>query len=112
MIRTAKDDILILEWHDNITLKNIDQFRQEVVNFLSRDNTKLILNLSNTMYINSAGLGIIAENVIQSRKNQKKLVLAEISESVKEIFSIVKFASFIKIFDTEVQAIEFFAPNE
>lgn len=108
MIRTIFDDIYVLEWHDDITLKNVEQFRQELNNFLNIDKEKLILDLSNTSYINSAGLGVIADSVMQARRNNKELVVANLQQSVKEIFSIVKFASFMKLFDSEQQAIEFF----
>ena len=108
MIRTIYDDMHVLEWHDDITLKNVEQFRQEIANFLNVGSKRLILSLANTNYINSAGLGIIADSVMQARRNTKELVIANIQQSVKEIFSIVKFSSFMKLFDSEQQAIEFF----
>jgi anti-sigma B factor antagonist len=72
----------------------------------------LILNLENTMYINSARLGGIAEGVMNARKNNKELVITKLSDSVKEIFSIVKFTSFMIIVDSEQEAIEYFRMNK
>lgn len=107
MLRKVNDAIHVLDWKENITLKNIEVFRQEMNNLLTQENNKLMLNLAETSYINSAGLGIIAESVIQARQTNKELVIASIQQSIKEIFVIVKFSSFMKLFDTEEEAIEF-----
>lgn len=107
MIKTVNDCIQVIEWQDNITLKNVEQFRQEMDNFLKTTHEKLILSLTNTTYINSAGLGVIADSVMQARRNQKELVVSNIQQSIKEIFSIVKFSSFMKLFESEQEAIEY-----
>ena len=108
MLKKVNNAIQVLEWSENITLKNVEQFRQEVEKFVHDEGKQLILNLAHTNYINSAGLGIIAESVMQARKSQKELVIADIQQSVKDIFTIVKFTSFMKIFESEKEAIEFF----
>lgn len=108
VIKTVHDNINILQWHDNVTLKNIDQFKQEVDNLLKTSSTKLILNIENLGYINSAGLGVIADGVMQARRNQQELVVCDIQQSIREIFDIVKFSSFIKLFNTEAEAMQFF----
>lgn len=108
MIMKINDSIGMLQWGENITLKNVEQFRHNVERLISQKEENLILNLANTNYINSAGLGIIAESVMSARKNHKELVLAEITEAVQEIFEIVKFTSFMKIFQSEQDAIDYF----
>ena len=108
MIKTINGNINVLQWHDNVTLKNIDQFKQEVDNLLKTSSSKLVLNLENLSYINSAGLGVIADGVMQARRNQKELVVCGIQQSIREIFDIVKFSSFMKLFNTENEAIQFF----
>lgn len=112
MIFEINNSIKVLRWQENITLKNIELFRQHMNRLVLQDCEHLILNLAGTNYINSAGLGIIADSVMNSRKNQKELVLVEIDDAVKEIFSIVKFTSFMKIFQTEGEAVDFFMVNQ
>lgn len=108
MISKVNNSIQVLRWEENITLKNIEHFRQTMEHLIELEEEFLILNLSQITYINSAGLGVIADSVMQSRKNQKELVIAEINEAVKEIFAIVKFTSFMKIFATEAEALDYF----
>lgn len=112
MFKKITETIQVLEWGENITLKNVGNFRQNTAQLVSDTSEQLILNLSNTNYINSAGLGIIADSVMQARRNQKELVITDIQQSVKEIFSIVKFTSFMKVFESEQEAISYFTVNQ
>lgn len=108
MKMTVNGSIEVLRWKENITLKNIEQFRSTMNQLVVDSHEFLILNLTETNYINSAGLGIIADSVMHARKNQKELVITGIEEAVREIFTIVKFTSFMKIFDSEKEAIAYF----
>lgn len=108
MKMNVNDFIEVLRWKENITLKNIEQFRDTMDQLVEDGHEFLILNLEQTNYINSAGLGIIADSVMHSRKNHKELVITGIEEAVREIFTIVKFTSFMKIFDSEQEAIDYF----
>lgn len=111
MISKVNDSIKVLHWSENITLKNIEQFREIVTQFIAQKEEYLILDLAEMNYINSAGLGVIADSVMHARRNNKELVIAEVNQSVKEIFAIVKFTSLMKIFDTKKQAIDYFMVN-
>jgi anti-sigma B factor antagonist len=48
--------------------------------------------------LNSAALGVIADACLSSKRNNKELVIAGIEPTVEEIFNIVYFPTFIKIF--------------
>ena len=108
MLKNLTDSIEVLEWSENITLKNVEQFRQAMNKLVNETKKQLILNLAGTNYINSAGLGIIADGAMDARRNQKELVITEIQPSVTEIFSIVKFTSFMKMFESEQEAVAYF----
>lgn len=102
----------IFAWNEDITLNNTEQFRKAMAQFIQKPAEYLILNMEQVKYINSAGLGIIANSVMTARKQQKELVIAGVQDTLQEIFHIVKFASFIKLFNTEKDAINFFMRNE
>lgn len=109
MFREVNDDIQILQWGENITLQNVEHFRQMMEQLINHESECLILNLAGMNYINSAGLGIIVDAVMTARKNMKELILCDISQSVKEIFVIVKFSAIMKMVDSEEMAIEYFS---
>lgn len=93
----------------HITLQNVEHFRQMMNQLINYKNEYLILSLGGTNYINSAGLGVIVDAVMAARKNQKELILSDISQSVHEIFAIVKFSAIMKMMDSEEMAIEYFS---
>lgn len=60
------------------------------------DYTELILDMKNLEYISSAGLRVILK--AQKTMNKKgKLVVKNVSESIKEIFDITGFSDFLTI---------------
>ncbi|MGG7621923.1 STAS domain-containing protein [Bacillus coreaensis] len=104
----ANEEIITYDWNQDVTLKTADLFREELQSFILTEKKKLILSLKGVGYINSSGLGVIADAVMLARKQGKELVVANIQEPISEIFEIVKFGSFIHLFVTEEEAIQFF----
>ncbi len=90
-------------------LNNVESFRQALEKLLDKQADQLIVNMEGVKYINSAGLGVIADSVMAARARQKELVIAGVEGSLAEIFHIVKFSSFIKLFATEKEAMDYFS---
>ncbi|NUK31754.1 STAS domain-containing protein [Parageobacillus sp. VR-IP] len=111
-MRTKHGAIHVFTWNEDITLNNTEQFRKAMAKLIEEPADHLILNMEQVKYINSAGLGIIADGVMTARKQQKELVVAGVQGSLQEIFRIVKFSSFIKLFKTEKEAIHYFVEND
>ncbi|WP_144038736.1 STAS domain-containing protein [Geobacillus sp. 47C-IIb] len=88
-------------------LNNVESFRQALEQLLAERADQLIVNMEAVNYINSAGLGMIADSVMAARAQQKELVVAGVKGSLAEIFRIVKFYSFMKLFATEKEAIDY-----
>lgn len=101
------DEIVTYSWNQDITLKTADQFRDELKSFILTEADRLILSIKGVEYINSSGLGVIADSVMQARKSGKELVIADIHETICEILNIVKFGSFISLFETKEEASKF-----
>lgn len=112
MMFTTHDKVFYLKWMDDITLANIEEFRNATSRLIASEPAALILNLKSVQYVNSAALGAIADAVMKARKNQKELVITETQQSIKEIFNIVKFSSFIKFFDSDDDAFQYFRMEE
>jgi anti-sigma B factor antagonist len=101
------NEIQILLWSQDVTQKNVDDFRQAVWKLLGQEGTGFVLDLEPIVYLNSAALGIIADAILQGRLRHKHLVITGIQPTVEEIFNIVKFSAFMKTFKQRDDAIEY-----
>lgn len=100
--------IHILEMNEDITIKNSEHFRLMMGKFLHESTASLILDLNHVSYLNSSGLGVIADGAMKARKNGKELVVSGITPPLDEIFEIVKFNTFMELFPTLEQAEQYF----
>ncbi|HHW38514.1 MAG TPA: STAS domain-containing protein [Bacillales bacterium] len=112
MIFTSSDQVSLLTWEDDITLKNNAIFKDAMKELVGSTSDKLLLCLQGVQYLNSGALGVIADSVMGARKDQKELVVVATQNSVKEIFNIVKFGTFIKIFESKEEALQFFKRDQ
>lgn len=112
MIITANNQVSLLKWEEDVTLKNIGSFKNAMNELLQLDGKQLLLLLQDVQYVNSGALGVIADSVMTARKNHKELVVVATEQSVREIFNIVKFGSFIRIFNTKEEGLQYFEREE
>ncbi|RSK28410.1 anti-sigma factor antagonist [Bacillus sp. HMF5848] len=95
------------KWEEDVTIKNIEDFRTFIQVLLEKQYDYFILSLCQTQYLNSSALGVIANGVIQARKENRELVIIAPESVLREIFGVVKFHSFMKIFQTTDEAIRY-----
>jgi anti-sigma B factor antagonist len=67
---------------------------------LGAGRSRIILDLSQVAYINSAGLRILADVLTQNQANGGDLVLVAPSSRVRRVFQIVGFDRFFRVFDS------------
>ncbi|WP_102345040.1 STAS domain-containing protein [Bacillus sp. Marseille-P3661] len=96
-----------LIWDDNISIVNVKAFELAIQNLLESNASGIILNLDRVSYMNSRGLGVIADAVKEAARLEKQIVISHIQKSMKEIFDIVRFDSIIRIFPTDNEAQKF-----
>ena len=69
---------------------------------------KLILDLSQVRYINSAGLRTLADILCHAQNNDGDLKLVDLSPKVRRVFQIIGFDKFFATYDTVEEAIATF----
>ncbi|MGB4267794.1 MAG: STAS domain-containing protein [Spirochaetota bacterium] len=69
---------------------------------------KIIIDLKKVSQIDSGGISTLISATKQIRKNNGDLVLARVNESILNILDVVRVGSFIKIFTTDVDAVQYF----
>jgi len=69
---------------------------------------KIIVDLKKVSQIDSGGISTLISATKQIRKNNGDLVLTRVNESILNILDVVRVGSFIKIFNTDVDAVQHF----
>jgi anti-anti-sigma factor len=70
------------------------------------NNFKIILEMSNIRYLNSAGLRTMADILTHSRENGGNLHLVAPNDKIRRVLAIIGFDNFFKIFDDIESALE------
>ena len=71
-------------------------------------NHRMILDLTQVTYINSAGLRILAAMLTQNQGNGGDLVLAAPSQKIRRVLKIIGFDNFFRVFDDVDTALKAF----
>lgn len=69
---------------------------------------RMVLDLSEVRYINSAGLRTLADILTQNRERGGDLKLAALNPKVLRVFEIIGFEKFFQIYDTVADGVESF----
>ncbi len=69
---------------------------------------KIMVDMKNLEYIDSSGIGVIINTAKLLRPKKGDIVLVNISQSVKDIFKVINLQEFIKTFNLEAEALNFF----
>jgi len=69
---------------------------------------KLILEMSEVRYINSAGLRSLADILTQTQENDGNLKLVDLNPKVRRVFQIIGFDKFFELYDSIEDAIATF----
>lgn len=70
-----------------------------------QSNDKVVLDLAEVPYVSSAGLRVLLIGAKAARAGGKKLALAGLSESVREVFDISGFTALFTIAEDEASAL-------
>lgn len=102
--------------HDGIVTLNITgrldamtavDAEKEFDEVLQQESDQLLVNLAGLDYISSAGLRVLLVVAKKVQQRGGKVVLAELTPGVKEVFEISGFSSIFKIFDSSEEAVAF-----
>lgn len=102
-------DVVILDVKGRITLGDGDELLKDKVNSLvSTGKKKIILNLAEVPYVDSAGLGEIVRTYTTVSRQGGSLKLLNLTKRISDLLSITKLLTVFETFDSEADAIKSF----
>jgi anti-sigma B factor antagonist len=105
-------DVVILDVKGRITLGEGDELLKDKVNTLvNQGKKKIVLNLADVPYVDSAGLGEIVRTYTTVSRQGGSLKLLNLTKRISDLLSITKLLTVFETFDTEKDAIASFSAS-
>ena len=103
-------DVVILDLKGKITLGEGDELlKDKVNNLVNQGQRKIILNLADVPYVDSAGLGEIVRTYTTVSRQGGSLKLLSLTKRITDLLSITKLLTVFETFDTESEAVKSFS---
>ena len=103
-------DVVIVDVSGKVTLGDGGDvlLRDKMHSLVQQGQKKVLLNLGDVSYVDSAGLGEIVQSYATVTKNGGKLKLLNVTKRIKDLLSITKLLTVFECHDTEVEALNSF----
>ena len=100
-------DVVVLDLHGKILIGEGDDALREAVNRLSDSGkTKILLNLADVPYVDSAGLGEIVRCYTTVSKKGGRLKLLNLTAKIRDLLAITKLLTVFETYDSEADAVK------
>ena len=106
------DDILVVKLEGELDAFTAQQVKEQLSTFIKKGYKKIVVNLSQVRYINSTSIGVLVSRLRDLKNRQGELVLAELSDRVNRILTLVGGKRLFQIFNTEQEAIASLAKSQ
>ena len=104
------NDVTILDLKGKITLGDGDETLRDRINSLALQNRlRVILNLEDVPYIDSAGLGVIVRTYTTISRQGGQLKLVNLTKRITDLLSITKLLTVFETYDSEAEALKSFS---
>jgi anti-sigma B factor antagonist len=102
-------DVTILDLKGKLTLGDGDELLRNKINGLVQAGTKkIVLNLGEVPYIDSAGLGEIVRTYTTVKKQEGMLKLLNLTKRIQDLLTITKLVTVFDVFENEPDAVRSF----
>lgn len=105
-------DVMVLDVKGKITLGEGDEMLKDKVNSLvNQGQRKIILNLAEVPYLDSAGLGEVVRAYTTVSRQGGSLKLLNLTKRITDLLSITKLLTVFETFDSENDAVRSFSAS-
>lgn len=104
---TQKDGAEVLYIDGYINAHTVQDFEKSIQNVLDEQGFRILINCKKLEYINSSGLGVLMGVIEEIQEHNGFLYLSDMNETVFNIFDTLGFTHLFKVFDAEVEALNY-----
>ena len=99
-------DVTVISPHGFINAHTVREFEQALSQALEHGHQKILINGTGLAYIASAGLGVIMGLIEDVRAKGGDIRLAELNDTVRNIFEVLGFNHLCKVLSSEQEGVE------
>jgi anti-sigma B factor antagonist len=109
MTERTVDAVAVLDLEGRIVLgEESSALRERVKNLLGQDRKRIVLNMGNVSYIDSAGLGALVASYTSAKNQGAILKLVNLGGKFREVLQVTKLLTVFEVYDSEQAAISSF----
>ena len=106
IVERQVEDVVILDLHGKILIgEGDDALRDAVTTLADSGKTKILLNLAEVPYVDSAGLGEIVRTYTTVSRKGGKLKLLNLTKKIEDLLSITKLLTVFETYESEQEAV-------
>ena len=105
-------DVVVLDIKGRVQLGEGDEMLKDKVNsLLNQGRKKIVLNLADVPYIDSAGLGEVVRTFTTVSRQGGQLKLLNLTKRITDLLAITKLLTVFDTYDSEQEAVQSFAAS-
>jgi anti-sigma B factor antagonist len=85
--------------------------RERVKTLIGEGKKKIVLNMANVKYIDSAGLGILVAAHVSAKNQGAAVHLSNLGNKFHDVLQLTRLLTVFSVYDTEADAISSFGPK-
>lgn len=97
---TCQGDIHVLELAGELDYHSSPELREKLNELAAKQAAKVLVNLKAVDYMDSSGIATFVEAFQKTKRYQGRLILAELTDTVRGVFEIAKLESIFEISPT------------
>jgi|ERR1700743_1228362 anti-sigma B factor antagonist len=102
-------DISVVALKGRIVLgEGSSALRERIKNLVTDGRKKIVLNMANVTYIDSAGLGVLVAGHISAKKQGAALHLSDLGKKFHDVLQLTRLLTVFNVYTTETEAISSF----
>lgn len=104
---SEKDGTVILKFDDTDRFNAViaEEVKQQLLEYFSKPNTRLVFNLEGVRFIDSSGFSTFLSAMKAANNNHGQLKISNVDPDVKELFRVLQLHNVFDLHDTVEEAV-------
>lgn len=99
------DGKAVVELDGIVDSTNLEEFFSFINSVFKQGFNRIVMDMTNTSYLSSGALSVIVDAYRRAEREGGKLVIANVSELVRDLFEVMQFEKIIEFYEDREEAV-------